>query len=189
MFDHLAESCNVRVRAVHKSTGQIVHERIGHNVWTNTGREYSCLLKTYRPDGVTPYRRDVIAYMGMGSGSQPETINVDRVTDPIEFSPGTWLKPIAHARTVFRSVGAGVRTAVRYTCTYSETDFILNNSGSALISECGLFTDGAQDTFERGMRDTNINAGLAQAPVAYHSFDPIPKTSGIELEIVWELRH
>lgn len=188
MFDHLAESCNVRVRAIQKSTGDVLHERIGHNVWTNTGREYSCLLKTRRVDG-SPYRTDLISYMGLGSGSQPETVNVVRVEDPIEFTPGTWLKPIADARTVFQTVSDGVRTAVRYVCTYSEADFMLNGASSVLISECGLFTDGSQETFERGLRDTNINAGLAQAPVAYHSFDPIPKTSGIELEIVWELRH
>lgn len=127
--------------------------------------------------------------MGLGSGSQPETVNVIRVVNPVAFTRGTWLKPVVHARTVFQSVGEGVRTAVRYTCTYAEEDFILDGVGSVLISECGLFTDGNQDTFVRGERETNINVGRAQSPIAYHSFDPIPKTSGIELEIVWELRH
>lgn len=188
MFDALSESCNVRVRAISKKTGDVLHERTGHNVWTNTGREYSCLLKTYRPQGSVPYRSDVIAYMGMGSGSQPETVNVTNVENPVAFAPGEWLKGIVHARTTFQS-GNGIRTAVRYVCTYGENDFILNDSSSVLISECGLFTDGNQETFERGLRDTNVLNGRAQSPVAYHSFDPIPKTSGIELEIVWELRH
>ena len=188
MFDTIGESCNVLVRAVKKDTGEVVHERIGHNVWTNTGREYSCLLKTQTANG-DHYRQDLIGYIGVGSGSQPETVNVTRVETPLAFEVGTWLKPIAHARTVFQTVAGGVRTAVRYSCVYTEPEFIFGGNSSVLISECGLFTDGNQDTFIRGERNTQIDAGLAQSPVAYHSFDPIPKTSGIELEIIWELRH
>lgn len=188
MFDHIGESCNVLVRAIKKGTGEVLHERVGHNVWTNTGREYSCLLKTADAQG-NPYRQDLIGYIGVGSGSQPETVNVVRVESPVGFDPGTWLKPITHVRTVFRTVAGGVRTAVRYTTTYTEADFIFDSNNSVLISECGLFTDGNQDDFTRGGRDTDTSAALAQSPVAYHSFDPIPKTSGIELEIIWELRH
>jgi hypothetical protein len=188
MFDRISESCNVLVRAVSKSTREVLHERVGHNVWTNTGREYSCLLKTMTPQGA-PYRSDLIAYMGVGSGSQPETVNVTNLVTPIAFQQGSFLKPIAHARTSFQSVSSGVRTAVRYTCVYTEEEFIFSGNSSVLISECGLFTNGNQDTFVRGGRNTNIDVARAQSPVAYHSFDPIPKTSGIELEIIWELRH
>jgi hypothetical protein len=188
MFDHIGESCNVVVRAVKKDTREIVHERVGHNVWTNTGREYSCLLKTADANG-SPYRQDLISYMGVGSGSQPETVNVIRVESPLAYERGTWLKPIVHTRTVFQTVSDGVRTAVRYTCTFTETEFILSPNSSVLISECGLFTNGNQDTFVSNERDRGIDRGIAQSPVAYHSFDPIPKTGNIELEIIWELRH
>ena len=128
MFDRLSESCNVSVRAIQKSTGKVLHERIGHNVWTNTGREYSCLLKTRTPNG-DPYRQDLISYMGLGSGSQPETVNVIRVEDPVPFTQGTWLKPIVDARTVFQTTGSGVRTSGRYVCTYSEKEFIFGGAG------------------------------------------------------------
>ena len=57
------------------------------------------------------------------------------------------------------------------------------------ISECGLFTDGDAIDFTPGRRDTRILEAHAQAPVAYHTFEPIPKTSNIEIEIMWELRH
>ena len=188
MFDNIGESCNVLVRAIKKDTREIVYERVGHNVWTNTGREYSCLLKTADADG-RPYRTDLIAFMGVGSGSQPETVNVTGVESPVAFERGTWLKPIANARTSFQTVTDGVRTAVRYSCTFTETDFIFSGNTSVLISECGLFTNGNQETFIAGERSTSVDQATAQSPVAYHSFDPIPKTSGIELEIVWELRH
>jgi len=188
MFDNIGESCNVLIRTVKKDTREVVHERIGHNVWTNTGREYSCFLKTADANG-DPIRSDLIFYMGLGSGSQPETVNVARVETPLAWEPGSFLKEIAHTRTTFQTVAGGVRTAVRYTCVFTEPEFILSPGSSVLISECGLFTNGNQDTFESGARDTNIDQASSQSPVAYHSFDPIPKTSGIELEIIWELRH
>ena len=188
MFDNIGESCNVLIRTVKKDTREVVHERIGHNVWTNTGREYSCFLKTADANGL-PIRSDLIFYMGLGGGSQPETVYVVRVERPLAYAPGFFLKEIAHTRTTFQTVAGGVRTAVRYTCVFTEPDFILSSNSSVLISECGLFTNGNQDTFEPNGRITTIDQARAQSPVAYHSFDPIPKTSGIELEIIWELRH
>lgn len=187
MYDKLNEQCNVLVRAVDKHTGDVLHERVGHNVWTNTGREYSCLLKTQDING-SPYRQDLISYIGLGSGSQPETVNVRALQNPTQWDvTGLWLKRVNNALTTFQDAG-GTRTAVRYTCTFGEQDFSSNNDVSYL-SECGLFTDGHAETFARHGRDTNIAAAAKQSPVAYHSFDPIPKTSGIELEIIWELRH
>lgn len=188
MFDNIGESCNVLVRAVRKDTREVLHERIGHNVWTNTGREYSCQIKTADALG-NAIRSDLIYYMGVGSGSQPETVNVTKVERPLAYEQGTWLKPISHANTVFQTVGDGVRTAVRYRCVFTEPEFIFTGNSAVLISECGLFTNGNQDTLVAGGRSRLIDEALLQSPVAYHSFDPIPKTGGIELEIIWELRH
>ena len=52
-----------------------------------------------------------------------------------------------------------------------------------------VFTDGREGDFIVGQRNVNINEAGLQSPVAYHTFDPIPKSSSVQLDIVWELRH
>ena len=188
MQDKLNEVCNVLVRARNIHTGEVVAERVGHNVWTNTGREYSCLLKTYNTNGA-PFRNDRINFVGLGSGSQPETVNVSTLVSPIAVNIGVFLKEIDHSRTTFQTFG-GVRTAVRYSTTFLETDISLPGGQTPImISECGLFTDGNASDFTAGRRDVALTAASSQSPVAYHSFDPIPKTPNIQLDIIWELRH
>ena len=183
MHELLTEDCNVLVRVMRN--GVEVDSRAGHNVWTNTGREYSALLKSYKRDGVTPFRSDRIVYVGLGSGTQPETQDVRSVVMPVAFSPqGVWLKKIEHTRTVFPE--AGSRLTVRYTARFTMNDF---PGQETFISECGLFTDGHFATFNANERETDITQSSFQAPVAYHTFAPIPKTPDIEIELIWELRH
>jgi len=184
--DDVNEICNVRVIARRADTREVIAERVGHNVWTNTGREYSCMLKTYGARGVV-LRNDRLAYVGLGDGNQPEAVSVTRLASPVAFSAGQFLKPLSHELTTFPSV-VGARTAVRYVARYTFTDVSLGDS-TAMISECGLFTDGEQRTFVAQQRDTRISVAEQQSPVAYHTFDPIPKSPNTELEIIWELRH
>jgi hypothetical protein len=190
MDDRLHVDCNVRVRALCAETGDVLEEREGHNVWTATGREYSALLKTLKADGETPFREDRVAYVGLGSGTQPEVVDVTQVVEPIDLagnSTGQWLKPLNHARTSFPDSGS--RLAVRYVIRYTRSDLVGDDGTPVYISECGLFTNGNALTFTSGQRDvTTANAAL-QAPIAYHTFAPIPKTSNIEIELIWELRH
>jgi len=186
MWDALPEECNVRVRAICEESKEVIYESVGHNVWTTTGREYSAMLKTYRGrvgGTLTPFRSDRIAYVGLGSGTQPESVDVTRLVEPIAFSGTTWLKEIDHNRTSFPD--AGSRLAIRYVTTFSKDDF----SGDRYISECGLFTDGHSVDFTVGGRQTTIADASLQAPVAYHTFAPIPKTPNISIELLWELRH
>jgi hypothetical protein len=185
MQDLLPETCNVRIRALNRGTGEVIHERVGHNVWTNTGREYSALIKTNRADG-TPYRQDRIAYVGLGSGTQPETVSVSSVVMPEAFTGVTWLKPIVNNKTAFPN--AGSRLTVRYITSFEPSDYV-NGANLVYISECGLFTDGHSVTFAQGQRATMLNDAVLQAPIAYHTFSPIPKTQDISLELIWELQH
>lgn len=187
MQERLNEECNVLIRARDAETGEVLHERVGHNVWTSTGREYSALLKTYTADGATPFRNDRIAYVGLGSGTQPEVVDVSAVVDPVGLDLQTWLKGISHTQTTFPD--AGSRLAVRYVVRFARTDISPTPDEPVFISECGLFTDGNSATFAQGERDTTLANAALQAPVAYHTFAPIPKTNGIELELIWELRH
>lgn len=182
MHEKLAEDCNVLIRVLRG--GAEVARREGHNVWTTTGREYSALLKSYRPDE-TAFRSDRIAYVGLGVGTQPETAGVTSLVTPVAFSEqNVWLKKIEHARTIFPE--AGSRLTVRYTARFGVTDF---PGAEVYITECGLFTDGHPVTFAQGARPTGLSAASDQSPVAYHTFAPIPKTSDIEIELIWELRH
>jgi hypothetical protein len=186
MRDALNEHCNVSIRAICKSTGAILHERVGHNIWTSVGREYSALLKTYRGRvgaNLVPYRTDKIAYVGVGTGTQPETVDVINLVSPIAFSGTTWLKEINHNKTSFPNSGS--RMAIRYVVEFGEDDF----DGNIYISECGLFTDGHSIDFTPGNRSTSVVDASIQAPLAYHTFAPIPKTPNVSIELVWELRH
>lgn len=185
MNDHLPEQCNVRVRAVCKKTGDVLEERVGHNVWTNTGREYSALVKTSRADG-TPYRTDRIHFVGLGSGTQPETVSVNSLVTPEPYSANIFLKEISHVNTSFPNSGS--RLTVRYVTMYTALDFV-NGANPVMISECGLFTDGHASTFASGQRATLMNDAQLQAPIAYHTFSPISKTQDIALELIWELQH
>lgn len=188
--DTIQETCNVYITARDRATGAVIAERVGHNVWTNVGREYSCLIKTYKSDALTAYREDRIAYMGVGTGTQPETVSVSALTTPVPYRGAQFLKKITHTLTTFPTIDAS-RTSVRYVCTFAEDELVPPDVGGDVyyITECGLFTDGKQGTFERGGREVGLAQASSQAPVAYHTFDPIPKLSTLELEIIWELRH
>ena len=143
--DHLIEVCNVFITARDITTGEIIAKRDGHNVWTNTGREYSCLLKTYKNNNRETYREDKICYIGLGTGTQVESVSVRSLSRPVAWSAGVFLKEINHGLTTFQSP-LGARTAVRYTVRYGEGDLSLN-SDVTFITECGLFTDGREGDF------------------------------------------
>lgn len=180
--DRINEECNVLINV--RRDGEIVDSRSGHNVWTNAGREYSCLVKTLNSAGQR-FRSDSIFYMGVGVGTQVESPSVTRLVEPITYSGNQFLKPISHSLTTFPDNGS--RLTVRYSTIFNPAD--LASDDVVYISECGLFTNGHATTFEVGRRDTTIGAAPQQSPVAYHSFEPIPKTSNVEIEIIWELRH
>lgn len=186
--DTVHEVCNVFITARDRRSRAVIAERVGHNVWTNTGREYSCLLKTYTADGRAPFRNDRIAYMGVGTGTQTEAVSVSRLVRPVPYASALFLKKVSHQLTTFPN--NQLRTQVRYICTFDEIELTPPEGADIYqISECGLFTDGDQDTFAVGERDTGLNAAGLQSPIAYHTFDPIPKLPTLELEIIWELRH
>ncbi len=188
MKQDITEICNVKIVARDKHTNEIIEERDGHNVWTSYGREYSCMLKSYDISG-SVVRSDRILYVGLGTSTQPETVNVSSLVEPARLNnSGQWLKKIDFTRSSFGS--GAYKTSVRYVCVFDETDLIGDGGGTTFISECGLFTDGLQyPPYSQGQRQNNIANASAQSPVAYHSFEPIPKNPSIQLEIIWELRH
>jgi len=178
------ETCNVWVIA--RKDGKIISAQEGHNVWTNTGREYSCLVKSMNYLGQR-FRNDSIQYIGLGNGTQIESASVSRLVNPIAYDGNVWLKKIENTLTTFPDNGS--RLSIRYSAIFGPNTFN-SDGGVAYISECGLFTNGDPIDFstEPG-RDRSLSNAYLQSPVAYHTFEPIPKTSNIEIEIMWELRH
>lgn len=173
-----------------RERGKIVpgSRRSGHNVWTNTGREYSAMLQTLNTVG-TAYRADHIAYMGVGTGLQTEDPAVTNLLEPVAYSGSLFLAEIDHSITEFPLRPA--RTTVRYTRLFGEDEITTPSSpGSIYISELGLFTDGNQNSFAQGGRDRSLTNGSQQSPAAYKQlFEPVQKTQGLEFEVAWEIRY
>jgi hypothetical protein len=182
------------VKTLCRERGKIVHgsHREGHNIWTNTGREYLALLMTIMNNDGGFYRRDQIAYIGVGSGAQLEDAGVTALASPLRYTGSTFLAPLLHSATSFPLLPT--RTSVRYSRTFGETEITVPGEPSILISELGLFTNGNATTFvvseSLGVgRDVGMQNAAAQAPVAYKCMaEPVEKTSGLEFQVEWEVR-
>lgn len=178
------------VRTLMRERGKIVpgSHREGHNVWTNTGREFNAMLQTLRSDSATPYRNDRIYYLGVGSGLQTEDPSVVGLINPVPYIANTFLAPLDHSATDFPL--SPTRTTVRYVRAFAEDHLTFDLTTSLLISELGLFTNGDPDNgFEPG-RPTGILTAAQQAPVAYKALlEPVEKTNALEFQVEWEIRY
>lgn len=183
------------VRTLCRERGKIVpgSHREGHNVWTNTGREFNAMVQTYRPDGVTPYRNDRVTYLGVGTGLQTDDPGVIALVNPVPFVAGSFLAVLSHSATDFPL--SPTRTTVRYVRVYAEDQLTFGPVTSLAISELGLFTDGNPNNgFVAGPpptgRLTGIDVALQQAPVAYKALlEPVEKTNALEFQVEWEIRY
>jgi hypothetical protein len=157
--------------------------RSGHNVWTNVGKEYLAVLMQ-KNTGTGTNRSDRVAYIGAGTGSQPEEPAIIGLVEPVQVSisgdflvaitPPTW--PLSPSKTT-----------ARYYRHYGETELTTLSVPTLSISEFGLFTDGGQDDPALA-RDTTIGNASKQSPVAYKTFEPIGKTQNLSLDVYWEIR-
>jgi hypothetical protein len=175
------------VRMLARERGKIVpgSHREGHNVWTNTGREYLAQRMTpVLPSVASTYRTDVIAYVKVGTGSQLEEPGVIKLQTPVEYRVGVVLAPIQAASFPLYPV----RTTVQYAVVYQE-DEISTGTSTVLVSELGLLTNGdpADNYNPRSVWDDVTEAKLL-APSAYKAFEPFGKTPAMQLELSWEIR-
>jgi len=172
-----------------RERGKIVPGSIrdAHNIWTNTGREYLALLMSLA-DANNTFRKDAIAYIGVGTGATLEDVNVLSLANPVAFSPSTYLAALDIAPSFPLTP---TRTTVRYKRTFTEDEITLA-PGTVNISEIGLFTNGSPTAlptaYAFGTRDVSFANRMAQAPAAYKTFEPVPKTNALQLEIAWEIR-
>lgn len=177
------------VSVVLRERGKIVpgSRRDGHNIFTNTGREFLAMLMTYKTDGSTPYRDDRVAYMGAGVGLQTEDVNVSSLIAPSAYRAGLFLAPVDHVATEYPL--RPTRTTVKYSKIFAEDELTFGTTTSLMISELGLFTNGHQNSFIAGERQREQDYARFQSPMAYKSLvEPVEKTSGLEFQVDWEIR-
>lgn len=178
-----------------RENGKIVpgSHRDGKNIWTLTGREFLARLMSYAaysPDEAA--RNDRIRYLGFGVGTTPEVSSVSQLVSPIAYtasSGGLFLAELAIPTYPFQTSGS-FGTAVRYTREFSETE--LSTSGSVLLTEAGIFTDGSAtaspDPFEPGTRDLTLAQAQFQAPMGYKTFEAFRKTQNMIISCFYEVR-
>lgn len=176
------------VTACLRERGKIVpgSRREGHNIWTNTGREYLALLMSLK-DSSNTFRKDAIAYIGVGTGAQLEDVNVLALNNPIAYAPSLYLAAL-DVPPLFPLTPT--RTTVNYKRIFTEDEITLA-PGTVLVSEFGLFTNGSPisvPAYGFGTRDVSFANRLAQSPAAYKTLEPLPKTNALQLELVWEIR-
>lgn len=178
------------VKAFCRERGKIVRSTIreGHNIWTNTGREYSALVMSLQTGPTTTYRSDAITYIGVGTGSTIEDVGVLRLVTPVEYITGQFLAALDIPPTFPLTP---TRTTVQFHRTFAENEITISAGSQVNISEMGLFTNGspsAVPAYSPGTRNTGIASAGSQAPNAYKTFEPIGKTDSLEFEVSWEIR-
>lgn len=170
-----------------RENGKIVpgSHREGHNIWTNSGREYSALLMSLT-GAVSPsspvYRTDSIAYIGVGIGTQIEQVGVLALANPVVITTGVYLAAL-DVPPSFPLMPS--RTTVQFHHLFQTFD-ITTSSATVNISELGLFTNGDPTlNYAPGSRNTS---SVPAAPQAYKTFEPVAKTNALELDVSWQIR-
>ena len=176
------------VDVICRERGKLVKKncRSGHNVWTNTGREFlTQRISIDLANTTSTIRTDAVAFMGVGTGSFPEEPGVLSLQSPVAYETSLFLADI----TGVAFPAYPIRTTVEYQRTFAETEITIV-PGTVLISEIGLFTNGSPAGVPAngfGTRPRGVSSFTA-APVAYKSFEPIAKTENMQLEVLWQIR-
>lgn len=181
--------------------GKLCKQTEGFNIWTLTGREYLSELiglqtfSTVEANRVL-HRNDRIAYIGLGTGSQPEVAAVSSLVYPVGYDTGvqsgSFLAVLDPADFPATS-SATTKTSVRFSRTFTSGEYSVatssDPSGSITLTEAGLFTDGdPTNNFQVGTISTALADSAGFAPVAYKTFEPITKTIDFTMKVIWEVR-
>ena len=167
-------------------------ERVGHNILTNTGRNWISKLIGWSTIGGTdaPFTHRRIRWLSAGSGAYVESQSVTQLQSALLYSGSNYLAPIT-------SVGFPTASSIRFTRIFATTELSTNPPTSVVITEAGLFADvspwnagGTEDAQEPSMTyPTTLNPTVAtNPPVAYKSIEPITKTTDFLLEFRWDFR-
>lgn len=202
---HLSEDIEVKanVKIIARERGKIVDVREVHNIFTNLGGEYVV-------DLFGGSSSETVQYMGVGIGSDEQTINIASVYPsldstypgqnvfsdddptitvlerPVQITAGTWM--IAPT--------ASEPDSKTYRLTYLFSGTEINMSGAypiVPISESGLHLSSenpASNAYTGGTAPDYIGPARLtdQRVIAYNGFAPVSKGAGVTIEVRWELR-
>jgi hypothetical protein len=172
-----------------RERGKLVGHREGFNIWTLTGREY--LTELIALQSVNParevFRNDRVAYLGVGTGAQPEVSNITSLVEPVPYRAGEFLAGLAAPATFPVTGTDAARTSVQFLREFSRGEISLGFD--VVLSEAGLYTDGDPDNdWDITSTPTDYATASGRAPVAYKTFEPITKTTQFTLRVIWEVR-
>lgn len=174
-----------------RERGKLVTSRQGHNVFTDTGRDWLSKLAAWQTIGSpdVPYTQRRVRWMGLGTGTQAETAGVTQLQNPAQVTQDIYLGAIQSSNILsFNSV-----EFVREFST-SEISIPILGLNVVPITEAGIFvdvqpastSDGVDDSPAGGVSDTTLDtSSQVNSPVAYKVFDPINKTVDFSLVIRW----
>lgn len=153
----------------------------GANIWTLTGREFLAeLMSLSKVSPRTLFREDRVAFIGVGTGAQPEVANISSLISPVPYSTGEFLAGL------LTPASFPTATSVQYVREFGKTEISLGYN--VILTEAGLFTDGDPDNDWELDPPTDFATASGRAPVAYKAFEPITKTTEFTLRSVWEVR-
>jgi len=153
-----------------------VFRRRGHNVLTAVGRDALSRLFVWgtfgSPDVPLTERR--ARWIGVGGGSQPETLGVVQLVVPLQITAGVYLKVLSHTLNAFPII-----TFVTVRTIFTPTE-ITYSAAAVVVSEAGLYFDVSPPGYLSPSSPNN-------APAFYRSFEPLVKLNSFSMEILWEL--
>lgn len=175
-----------------RERGKLVTQWSGHNVFTNTGRDWLARLSAWQTVGApdVPFTNRRVRWMGLGTGTQAEVATVTSVVTPAAITTGTYLGEIQRAEFP-------TSNSVEFIKSFTESEI---SQGAAVvpITEAGLFVDVLRASTSDGVDDAAVGGGsptdttlnpnvLVNAPIAYKTFPVINKTIDFAILVRWTL--
>jgi len=177
-----------RFRLEVRERGKLRGVREGRNICTLTGREHIAeLIALGSLSPRTTIRDDRIAYIGVGTGSQPEVSNISSLVEPTPYKTAEFLAPLVFPASFPATSSTAQNTAVQFIREFGKNEVSLGYN--VVLTEAGLFTDGDPDNdWDTSATPTDYSTASGRAPMFYKTFEPITKTTEFTLRIVWEVR-
>lgn len=181
--------CNFRLEL--RERGKFKTSRDGHNVFTDTGRDWISKLAAWSQIGSPdiPFTNRRVRWIGLGTGTQAETALVTTLNNPAQVSTGIYLGAIQATNIL-------TATSVEFIREFSTSEISIPVLGLNVvpITEAGIFvdvqpastSDGVDDSSAGGVTDTTLDPSLqTNSPVAYKTFEAVNKTVDFSLVVRW----
>jgi len=209
---------NVRIRLIDPSTGRVVEERNGHNIFVNYGRDWIAHLVGYDV-GHTTFRDDRLRYMAFGIGGTRQRVPSATIRAAHAEWAGfadDWAIPPPGVGTAdavqtdedptvtalewpVECIAGSYYDPISTPATFPTTGVIRFTSVLG-INEVSFGAFASVPISEIGLFTSGIVGALGTPPVvhgalpsekfmvAYHTFDELSKTAAFVMQADWELR-